>query len=613
MKKIMVLLFFSLLQLSLFGQTDMDEQLAQHYYSNGELDKALTYYEKLIEKSPTKFIFFRCYDCYMAVSDFKGAEKLIKKQIAANKNDLDYQVLYGQYYRETNQTDKAQKLYNEMINSLKANSTGILELYNAFKAKNENDLALSTLIQGRKLLKNTYPLNFQFAEIYKTMGETDKMIKEYLDLVDDYPGYSSNIQSVLALQLDFSSENTTAVDLLQNSLIERIQKKPDVQIYNELLIWLYIQKRNFAGALIQVLALDKRLKEDGRRIMDLGKICVENKAYEIARKAFRSIIDLGENKPFYYDAENALLNTRFLEITSSRKYSNDEILATINDYEVTLNRVGKKRSSLPLILELNYILAFYADQAEIAIKNLNEALNLVGLTDTQIAEIKMQLADTHVLGGDIWEASLLYMQVNNNFKQEPIGHEAKFKNARIFYFDGEFDFAQSQLSVLKESTSKLIANDAMNLSILITDNFGLDSNYQAMSWFSTADLFIEQHKYIDAFQLLDSIQSNYPTHSLGDEILMRKSKAMQIQGNWNEAIVYLDELIKNYSTDILADDALFQIADIYENQLNDKEKAAEYYKKILFDYTGSLFAVEARKRFRTLRGDKIDVDEIDFE
>ena len=274
------------------------------------------------------------------------------------------------------------------------------------------------------------------------------------------------------------------------------------------------------------------------------------------------------------------------------------------EYKTTIDRIGKKRSSVSLIIEMCHIQAFYANQAASSITTLTEALTISGLTDMQKSELKMELADIHVLHGDIWEASLYYMQIETDLKFEPIGHEAKFKNARIFYYDGEFDFAQSQLSVLKESTSKLIANDALKLSILITDNFGLDSNYQAMTWFANADLLVEQHRYEEAFVLYDSIIKTYPYHSLSDEILIRKSKAMQDQGNWTEAIAYLEELLKYNGEDILADDALFQLGDIYENHLNNKDKASEYYKTLLFNFKGSLYSVEVRKRFRQVRGDQ---------
>jgi tetratricopeptide (TPR) repeat protein len=610
--RILVGILFMIISFFSFTQGETDQQLAQHYYSNGDFEKAVMYYVKIYDKDPSKINFNRYYDCLMQTGDKKEAEKILKKQSNNNRFDIEYKILLGQFYEENNAVDKAQKIYDELISELEPDPTSIINLFNAFKTKGRNELALATIERGRKLLKNNYPLHFQFAELYGAMGQTAKMIDEYLDLLDFQTSYSSTIQTVLSRQIDFTIENSKEYELLKNALLERIQKKPNESVYSEMLVWLFVQKKNFSGALIQVQALDKRIDEQGRRVLELGNVCVENNDYETARKAFKYVTNLGEGKLYYYQAENALLNTRFLEVTTNRNYSSEELKNTLTEYQTTLNRVGKKRSSIPLIIEMSHIQAFYADQSKEAIANLTEALSVPGITDMQKAELKTQLADIHVLHGDIWEASLFYMQVETDFKFEPIGHEAKFKNARIFYYDGEFDFAQSQLSVLKESTSKLIANDALKLSLLITDNFGLDSNYQAMTWFANADLLIEQHKYSEAFQLFDSIIKTYPYHSLGDEILLRKSKAMQLQGNWQQAMVYLEELLKYHGEDILADDALFQLGDIYENQLKDTEKAAEYYKKILFDFKGSLYSVEARKRFRALRGDNIkeETDEL---
>jgi tetratricopeptide (TPR) repeat protein len=265
------------------------------------------------------------------------------------------------------------------------------------------------------------------------------------------------------------------------------------------------------------------------------------------------------------------------------------------------------------MLELAHIKAFYGEQVLESIELLNNLLATPGLTDMQRAQVKMKLADVQVLGGDIWEASLLYMQVDNDFKFEQIGNEAKFKNARVFYFDGEFDFAQGQLNVLKESTSKMIANDALQLSVMITDNYGLDSNYQVMLWFATAERLIEQHRYDSAFVLFDSIQINFPMHSLADEILFRKGKAMEQQGKWSAASDYYTDLLKFHSDDILGDDALFRLADIEENQFLNKEKALEYYKRLMIDFKGSLFSTEARNRIRFLRGDvnvELDSEEL---
>lgn len=596
------LIFFLLLNcFFVLAQTETDQQLAQHYYNNAEFDKALIYYEKLFAKDPSKFNVTRYYDCLVATNQTKEAEKLLKKQVAQNRQDIDLQLMLAQFYEDNHEEAQATKIYQELIESIGASPSLIIQVYNGFRQKGKNEFAFATIEKGRKLLKDSYPLHFQFADYYGATNQKEKMVNEYLDLIDYNEGYASSVQNIISKQFDLSDENSVEYNLIKSTLLQRIQKNADKTVYSEMLIWLFLQKKNFNAALTQTISLDKRLGEDGKRIYDLGKVCVENGDFEVARKAFQSVIDLGPNGNYFLHAQNAMLNTRFLEVTNKRNFSQIEIQQTIDLYEKSLVEYGRKRATLPLILEQSHIQAFYGNQAENAIKNLTDALNLSGLTDVQKAEVKMKLADVHVLHGDIWEASLLYMQVSNELKFEAIGHEAKFKNAKIFYYDGEFDFAQSQLSVLKESTSKLIANDALQLSIMITDNYGLDSNFQAMYWFAQADLLIEQHQYESAFQLFDSIIKMYPYHSLGDEILIKKAKAMTDRGEFDKAIVFLEELLKYYSTDILADDALFLMGEIYEKNLINKEKAAEAYKKILFEHKGSLYGDEVRKRYRLLR------------
>jgi tetratricopeptide (TPR) repeat protein len=418
-----------------------------------------------------------------------------------------------------------------------------------------------------------------------------------------------SIQLAINSRVNLSKSDSPDFIALKEMLIARTQKTNAPLIYSEMLIWLFIQNQNFNGAFIQAQALDKRVQGDGSRVMELGLVCVENKSYDIARKCFDYIIALGSSQPLYFEAQKSLLNTRFIEITTNRAYSSVEIQATIQDYTDALTRLGKSKFTFQIILELSHIKAFYGNQIMESIELLTNLLATPGLTDMQRAQVKMKLADVQVLGGDIWEASLLYMQVDNDFKFEQIGNEAKYKNARVFYFDGEFDFAQGQLNVLKESTSKMIANDALQLSVMITDNYGLDSNYQAMLWFATAERLIEQHRYDSAFVLLDSIQITFPMHALADEILFRKGKAMEDQGKWKEAVDYYSDLLKFHSDDILGDDALFRLAEIEENQFQNKEKALEYYKRLMIDFKGSLFSTESRARIRYLRGDaNIDVD-----
>jgi tetratricopeptide (TPR) repeat protein len=606
--RIIVLFFLLFLAGYSFSQTETDIQLAQYYYTNGEFEKATTYYEKIYENDPSKVVFTRYYECLMEIKDIKTAEKILKKQVNINRGDLDLRVTFAQFYEEIDELAKARKIYDEILDEVNSNPGLTIQIYQAFVARGKFELAKTCLDKGRKLAPS-YPFNFQYADYYALMGNKPEMMREYIEYLELQPNMKESIQLAINSRVNLSLSDSPDFIALKEILIARTQKTNAPLIYSEMLIWLFIQNQNFNGAFIQAQALDKRVQGDGSRVMELGLVCVENKSYDIARKCFDYIIALGSSEPLYFEAQKSLLNTRFIEITTNRAYSSIEIQATIQDYTDALTRLGKSKFTFQIILELSHIKAFYGNQIIESIELLTNLLATPGLTDMQRAQVKMKLADVQVLGGDIWEASLLYMQVDNDFKFEQIGNEAKYKNARVFYFDGEFDFAQGQLNVLKESTSKMIANDALQLSVMITDNYGLDSNYQAMLWFATAERLIEQHRYDSAFVLFDSIQITFPMHSLADEILFRKGKAMEDQGKWKEAVDYYSDLLKFHSDDILGDDALFRLAEMEENQFLNKEKALEYYKRLIIDFKGSLFSTEARARIRSLRGDaNIDVD-----
>ena len=609
--KLSLILFFIFSIFYSFSQEDTDTQLAQYYYANGEFNKAGSYYEKLYEKDPSKVNFDRYYDCLLKIEDFKEAEKLLKNESRSSKNDINFKLREANFYHLSGDQKKSEKLFEDIINDLPPFHKEIIATYDAFIAENKLDYAYNTLVKGRKLLKKDYPLNLQFGSYYSLTGEYKKMLDEYIDLLRGYPGYRNTIKSRLADKMNVTDRLSEDYELLRVKFLKEIQSNPNNEAFQEMLTWLFIKGGNYSGALNQTIAIDKREGKDGSAVCELGNYCVSLKEFNIAKKAFQYVIDLGSENDLYMDAHICLLHASFTQIQEEKGLNKSEYIDAVADFETALTVFGKNRNTIQLISQKAFIEAFYLDSALIAVKELEEAMSIIGLTDMERAEVKMQLADILVLKGDIWEASLLYMQIDKEFKFEPIGHEAKFKNARIYYFDGEFEFAQSQLGVLKESTSKLIANNAMELSLLITENYGLDSNYQAMFWFASAELLIEKHQFEEAFSLMDSITTKFAYHSLSDEILLKKAKVKLEQADTEQAITYLQQIIKYHSDDILAADALFMLGDIYENKLFDKEKASEYYKKILFEYKGSLHVVEARKRYRRLRGDTNESDESD--
>jgi len=354
--------------------------------------------------------------------------------------------------------------------------------------------------------------------------------------------------------------------------------------------------------------LDKRLGENGERPLSLGKLCVSNQEYATAEKCFQYIVDKGPAAVNYVTARIELINAINLKITNSNSYTQSDLIKLDADYQATINELGKSANTAPLIRGYAHLKAFYIHQTEQAITLLQQTIDLPNISQPFKAECKLELADIDVFIGDVWEAALLYGQVDKDFKNDALGREAKFRNARLSYYLGEFDWAKDQLNVLKSATSQLISNDALSLALLITDNTNMDTDttYQALLIYSRADLLAYQNKDSLSLQALDSILNQFPNHTLIDEVWFKKAQIYKKQGRLELAIPFLQDIIEKYSTDILADDALFQLADIYQNKLSNKDKAKELYETLLTKYPGSLYAVDARKRFRALRGDKVN-------
>lgn len=586
----------------LLAQTETDIQLAQHYYLNGEFDKAAVYYEKLYEADPSRVNFSRYIDCLNNIKDTKSAEKIYKKQISFNPNDVSLKIQLYSFYKEKEQNEKAKKVRTEISKKEFFEIREIQDVLSNLLSINEFEWAEEVIDKFKKNFK-FYPYELWYAQLFLAKGNKINALNNYLQALAKAPDLKEKIQTEISSVFDFSQESEE-LTLVKNSFLSASQKDPTNTQYTEMLVWFFLQSKNFKAAYQQVSALEKRVKGSGEYLISFANTCAENQEYEFSKDALKEVVSL--NLAQKDEARRILLNVMFTQLTNDRSFSKEEIDNMVEQYEQFIESPVGNRSGLEsLVLEYAEVLAFYAGKPAKAKSFLETRLNANGLTDMQRAKIKMKLADACVVLDSIWDASLLYMQINEAFKFEPIGNEAKFKNARVFYFDGEFEYAQSQLDVLKQSTSKFISNDAMQLSLLILENYGLDSNYEAMSAFAKTDLYLMQHRYSEAFQTMDSIKIKFPQSVLNDDLLFLRGKAFLQQGNWENAALYFKQLISTYPSELLADDAIFELANVQRVHLNDSQEALNNYLKIIDNYPGSIHADDARTWIRKMRGDKI--------
>lgn len=604
--KMKALLLIPLLICTFFfssAQMASDDLLALQYYQTGEFGKALSIYQKLFNQGRNQLQYYDPYlNTLIKLKEFDDAEKLVKKMMSTYKGNYNFQVDFGRVVKERGQLEKANEWYNTLIKNLPKDENAIRDLSVTFYRGDAYDFSVKTLVNGRKILNDDSAFAYDLIALYRYQKNKAMLVQEYVNLFSK----DAELQLVNQAKNTFSSifESPEDYDLLKSALLKKLQKEPQNIALSEMLAWQYIQQKEFNLALKQIIALDKRLKEDGERVYDLTALFISNKAYDEAIEGLQYLLSKGANGPHYVPAKMQILYTKNLQLTS-RKFEKAELLQLEEDYKSLLQEFGKNRNTLFAMKQLADLQAFYLEKPKSAEALLEEAIKLPGIPANMIGQIKLDLGDVYVITGEVWEAALIYGQAEKAFANEPIGQEAKYKNAKLSYFQGDFVWSKAQLDVLKSSTSQLIANDALNLSLLIAENTESDVDTLALKKYARADFSIFVKQYDKALRTLDSIGVLYPKNSLEDDILISKARVFQKQNLLNKSIEQLNLIVTNHSTDLWADDALFMLAEIYETSLSDNTKAMEYYQKIITEFPGSLYVTEARKRFRNLRGDNL--------
>lgn len=602
---ILFLLLLILIPVFSFAQTEIqDANLAQYYYSQGDFDKAQVLFEKLYSKKPDNNDYYLgYYNTLVAQKNYDGAVKMVKKQIKRNPKKASYYIDLGQIFQTTGDEKNALASFNTAIENLSPDAGQVLGLATLFMNSGKYDMAVATYQKGRKLLNSNTIFSYELANVFMKKGDVAGAVSAYLDIVENSADDMSNVQGYLQSLL----EDQKYVAELQTQLYRRIQKNADNNVYPEMLMWMFVQRKDFDGALVQAKALDKRNKEQGARVFQLGQSAFTEAYYDAASKSYQYIIDeYGKNGGYYMAAKTNLLQTLKTKITIANNYTELDLNNLRSSYEIYLDEFGRVFSTITTQRDLANLYARYIHNLDSSISILNAAIKLRTNDNKSIARCKLDLGDYYLMKNEVWDAMLMYGQVDKDYKDDELGEQARFLNSKVSYYTGDFDWAKAQLDVLKGSTSELISNDAIALSVFIQDNTGLDTSYDAMAFYSRADLLIYQNKNKEAITALDSLAIKFPETSLQDDILFAKARIYLQQRNFEEAAKMFQSLGDSYSTDLLGDDAIFQLAELQEKYLNNKENAMELYKTIMTKYPGSIYVIEARKRFRDLRGDNVN-------
>ena len=590
--RIVLILFISQIA---FAQEDF---LAKQYFNDGEYDKAVVFYEKLVKQHPRRSDYFEgLVACYQQLEQYQKAEEFLLEKISKGNPYPTIFIELGYNYRLQDKPDLSEQYYEKALLSIEENPNYGYGVGFRFQRYALLDYALKAYSRSMEL-NPELDYNFQMARIYGEQGNVEEMFDSYLELI--LRGKTSKANVLRNIESFISSDplNENNV-LLKKILLQKAQRNPDL-LWNELLSWLFVQQHQYSSAFIQEKAIFRRADGSSlQRMEGLGGIALDNNAIDEAREIFE-FIEKNANNPV--TALNAQLNLIDIDLLEAKEKDLQTVEARFNEL---ISVYGYQGETLQLQIAYANFLTFRRDNPGEAEKILNKTLEL-SLARFPEAYVKLALGDILVFDQKFNQALILFTQVQRSLKNDVLGQEARFKVAQTSFYKGDFDWSLTQLKVLRGSTSQLIANDAMQLSLLISDNSLDDSTQTALKKYARADLLAYQNKTNEAIDLLDDILLNHKGEKIEDEALLKQGSLLEEQKKYDAAEFNYMKIVEFYSNDIFADDAHFALAELYRKALDNPQKAMEHYESIIYNYQDSYFFPQARKNFRILRGDSIN-------
>ena len=601
MKKILFFGFF--IPWFLYSQQNENEQLAREYFQQGQYEKAIPYYAKIIQNSSSLIIYQEYLTCLIKTERWKEAEKLVQTQ--KKKSPLTVRFYADElelYFLQNNSSQFNKKLKQDMDQFMKS-ETMLSDFVSILLEKNLVDAALLVAQEGAKTYPTSISILTQLAKLYEIKGEAEKAISTLFDLFDQNPQFSESTLKEYLLDLLMKDREAKIAKAIQSVLLSRIQKKPSEDSYVSLLIWFYLQQEQYKEALTQAKAVDRRTKNDGKYSLECAETFYALKKYDLANEALQYVLSHGEKGNYYQEAYELMLQVTFDKLLQETNPPKEEIENLRNKIFSAFQQSYKADNRFALLEKLITLDGYFLRKTSSLIDLLQKEIANPLYTPLQRGKLKIRLADIEAIDGDPWEAALLYSQVEKDFNNDSLGSYAKFCKARLFYFLGEIDYAQGQLDILRGATSKTIANDAMELSLRIQLSIDYDSSYIPLQKLAKAEWLLFGWKYDEAKLVLDTIINNFPDHPVQEYAMLLLAQLNEKNKNYDQAIELYQKIKEKGS--MYADDAIYYLAKLYDVKLNKPEETKKYYEELIFHYPSSFYVNEILPRYRELRGDKI--------
>lgn len=581
-----------------FSVKGQDYSLAENYLDQGEYAKAESIFKKLMHgRGASNAEYLKGYLTALQEQEkYKEAEEVLRSFDSKTPNYPGINVQIGYNYALQNKDDLAEEYYEKAVKKVKENLNHTIKTGEDFQKRNLLDWAektYKTAIQE----KSSPNYIIRLARVYGEQQKLKEMFATYLDLISENERYSYSVNQEFSKYIKPESDNE-ANQVLRKLLMKRLQEDPDL-FYYETLSWLFIQENEFKKAFTQEKAIYKRSEDQNlNRIFQVAEAATEKDKFKIAQEILEFALTTSESENEQLKAHEKLMNVKIAS-ASKKKFKSIE-----KDFEAILKEFGNEENTTKIQLAYADFLAFQQRNTQKGKELLKKLLDK-NINRFQEAAIKMKYADILVAEEKFNQALVYYSQIKSLVKNSDLAQEALFKVAKTSYYKGDFDWAQTQLKILKQSTSELTANDAIALNLLIEENSSMDSTQTALKLFAKADLLSVQEKNEEALQTLKEILEDYKGEKIESEALFRTAKINEGLEKYETAEKAYLKILEYHENSVLADDTYYYLAELYRTKLDRPEEAMENYKKIIFNHPDSIFFVDARKKYRALRGDDI--------
>lgn len=566
---------------------------ADEAFKESKFTEALEMYQALLKKSPKSYSYTtRIISCFQQLERYKEAKVLIEKTMLIN-NSKALLVYLGYNYLLMGKENMADSTFEKCHEIIVQNTNNVYVVARQFEQFGLIDKAVKSYEIAAELSENP---NFQInlARLYGEQGNISLMIDTYINYLKIDPSALNTIKVKLYPFLTEEKINQNN-QLLKEKLVLNIQQDPDTT-YNKLLSWLYIIEKQYKKAFIQEKAILSREEGTYYQLIELARLTEKSGDFNLASSIYNFIIERCPSIDIQLLANQKSLN---IKVNDANKEQYPEINLL---YETLILKYNQNRALVPIIIDYARFLCFEQGNSVEATSILKEKLK-ISYPITSVAQIKLALGDILVYQERFDEALIYYTQVQLSLKNSPIAQEARFRVAKTSFYKGDFKWAETQLKVLKSSISQLIANDALELKLVISDHKYEDSLQVALNAFSKASLLQFQKKTTKAIEVLSNITENHKEEAIVDDAIFKMGSIYETQKKYDKAIENYTKIIEEFKESILLDDAYYRLGILYETIFNNTEEAKRCYEYILFNLENSIHLVESRKRYRSLMPD----------